>query len=150
MQPLALRVLRLQRPAPFGNRQSPSSPAESALTSETLLLPTSFGTIHLGEEFHALLVATNDSDERVDSAGLRGFIWHCGPTGRGLVFCVLFLLHVNISAGIEMQTSSQKSTLADLRSDTLEPGQAIQARVHFDVKEPGPRTLSHDISVASL
>lgn len=66
VQPLSLRVLRLQRPT------LPSSSCDQPEVS-TLLLPTSFGQIHLGESFAALLVATNSSDAPVDSAGLRSY-----------------------------------------------------------------------------
>lgn len=53
---------------------------------------------------------------------------------------------------VEMQSSAQKLVLADLRSQALQPGQSIQARVDFHIKQPGPRQYRalRSISVRSL
>jgi hypothetical protein len=117
---LSLRVLRLQNPS-YQN-ESAQTPFEDVLQGpsrlpldSTLFLPTSFGTVCLGQAFSALVVAANDSNEPVYASSLR----------------------------VEMQTASSKQFLAQTSVEEgaiLQPGDFVRVKVDFEIKEAGSRT----------
>ncbi|KAJ3828135.1 DUF974-domain-containing protein [Lentinula raphanica] len=145
---LSLKVMRVSRPAlasawqPFYS-SSPSFSAHSTQSimslqgtnplpgypktlrdlthaSEILTLPSSFGSIQLGETFSSCLSVNNEATTQVDSVALK----------------------------VEMQTATSKITLAEIggRDTSLAPLDTLENVVHHEIKELGQHVLACTVS----
>ncbi|KAJ3865945.1 DUF974-domain-containing protein [Lentinula novae-zelandiae] len=88
--------------------------------SELLTLPSSFGSIQLGETFSSCLSVNNEATTEIDSVALK----------------------------VEMQTATSKLILADIGgTDTsLSPGDTLENVVHHEIKELGQHVLACTVS----
>ncbi|KAJ4488342.1 DUF974-domain-containing protein [Lentinula aciculospora] len=145
---LSLKVMRVSRPAlasawqPFYS-SSPSFSAHSTQSilslqgknplpgypktlrdltqaSELLTLPSSFGSIQLGETFSSCLSVNNEATTEINYVALK----------------------------VEMQTASSKLTLAEIggKDTTLSPGDTLENVVHHEIKELGQHVLACTVS----
>ncbi|KAJ3781220.1 hypothetical protein GGU11DRAFT_368306 [Lentinula aff. detonsa] len=145
---LSLKVMRVSRPAlasawqPFYS-SSPSFSAHSTQSilslqgtnplpgypktlrdltqvSELLTLPSSFGSIQLGETFSSCLSVNNEATTQVDAVALK----------------------------VEMQTATSKITLAEIggKGTSLEPQDTLENVVHHEIKELGQHVLACTVS----
>ncbi|KAJ3842880.1 DUF974-domain-containing protein [Lentinula raphanica] len=145
---LSLKVMRVSRPAlasawqPFYS-SSPSFSAHSTQSimslqgtnplpgypktlrdltqaSEILTLPSSFGSIQLGETFSSCLSVNNEATTQVDSVALK----------------------------VEMQTATSKITLAEIggKDTSLAPLDTLENVVHHEIKELGQHVLACTVS----
>ncbi|GJN94673.1 hypothetical protein Rhopal_007764-T1 [Rhodotorula paludigena] len=148
---LALKVLRSTRPslvpsAPLGcyvegpGRDSLAQLEESGLSrrgsasgfgrSGALSLPTSFGTIYLGETFNAVLSLSNDL--------------HSSPAHASSIASQP-VLKVEMHTGLTPQGPSAKIVLANVEAHEaggmLAPGQSVETTVAHELKELGAHAL---------
>jgi len=111
-------VLSLQGSNPLPGH--PKTLRDLTNASTLLTLPSSFGTIQLGETFSSALAVNNESAAMVDGVCLR----------------------------VEMQTSSSKVLLAEMGGPTLSlvAGDTLEASVHHEIKELGQHVLACIVS----
>ncbi|KAF9070393.1 hypothetical protein BDP27DRAFT_1323979 [Rhodocollybia butyracea] len=145
---LSLKVMRVSRPAlasawqPFyssspsfsahstqsilslqGNTPLPGHPKtlrDLTQASELLTLPSSFGSIQLGETFSSCLSVNNEATTEIGMVSLK----------------------------VEMQTVSSKLVLADIggQDTKLSPGDTLENVVHHEIKELGQHVLACTVS----
>ena len=119
-----LKVMRLQAPQ-LGQPLTGSLLSQSHLLSSTLLLPDSFGVIHVGETFSAYLGVLNSSSEM--------------PV-RGLT----------VSA--QLQTPSRRIVLPSRLDNTpcdIDPSSGVDAIVSRRLEEMGPHILRVEVGYIS-
>ncbi|GAA6001956.1 trafficking protein particle complex subunit 13 [Rhodotorula paludigena] len=148
---LAFKVLRSTRPslvpsAPLGHYvEGPGGDSLAQLEengmrrpggasgfgrSGALSLPTSFGTIYLGETFNAVLSLSNDL--------------HSSPAHASSIASQP-VLKVEMHTGLTPQGPSAKIVLANVEAHEaggmLAPGQSVETTVAHELKELGPHAL---------
>ncbi|KII88914.1 hypothetical protein PLICRDRAFT_138993 [Plicaturopsis crispa FD-325 SS-3] len=111
-------VLSLQGKAPLPGH--PKTLRDLTHASELLTLPSSFGSIQLGETFSSCLCVNNEANVDIEAVNLK----------------------------VEMQTASSKHILADLGgpSHRLAAGETMESIVHHEIKELGQHVLACTIT----
>ena len=115
---LSLKVMRLSRPT-FSTNTPKNLSTNPNIPSATLLLPSTFGSIYLGEVFSSYLSINNES---------------------------LVTQH-NVKIKAELQTSTQRFTLyEDINPETLGQKQSKECIVTHEIKELGVHILVVNVS----
>ncbi|KAF5391817.1 hypothetical protein D9757_001692 [Collybiopsis confluens] len=111
-------ILSLQGTSPLPGH--PKTLRDLTQASELLTLPSSFGSIQLGETFSSCLSVNNEATTEIGSVALK----------------------------IEMQTATSKLTLTEIGGgDTkLSPGDTLENVVHHEIKELGQHVLACTVS----
>lgn len=134
---LSLKVLRAARPrlavqdGPYlednsltdGALSRAASSSTDFAASSILSLPSAFGTIYLGQEFHGVLAVQNDS-----GVG-EGLEESKGKTAQ------------EVQVKVEMQTQNNKATLAELGPKAMARGDAVDLSVKHEIREQGQTIL---------
>ncbi|KAG6879040.1 hypothetical protein C0992_005665 [Termitomyces sp. T32_za158] len=107
-------IVSLQGTAPLPSH--PKTLRDLTHASEILTLPSSFGSIQLGETFSSCLCVNNESQSDVEAVALR----------------------------VEMQTATAKVVLAEYGGPdhTLASGKTFESVVHHEIKELGQHVLA--------
>ncbi|KAJ6500407.1 hypothetical protein C8R45DRAFT_1071056 [Mycena sanguinolenta] len=107
-------ILSLQGKSPLPGH--PKTLRDLTHASELLMLPSSFGSIQLGETFSSTLCVNNEAQVEVEAVALK----------------------------VEMQTASSKVILAEFGGSetTLSVGDTLENVVHHEIKELGQHVLA--------
>lgn len=157
---LALKVLRAARPSLAPSDETPYldhdpvDPAGAAYTqlagrrplqggrgdgdagvSGLLTLPSSFGTIYLGQEFFGVLSIQNESSSHSDHSVQGSLASASDPADEGHGPKQAYQTAVRV----EIQTATNKVLLAEIgpTEHALEPGQGLELTVKHEIREQG-------------